>query len=163
MKPLRLRDKRGIPFRTRRLIIHLTITKVDAGHVSVPWYHPYLRACSYHGKREGVKKMAKNNDSADYELVFDDDPVNETSQEAVADDEVITVHGIQYLDFTTNDGKQIKGVKVHGLCKGYGVTGHKAVSVFLGAHIPAPSDLKLGDRIEVYYNSKAKPCRVSRV
>jgi hypothetical protein len=117
----------------------------------------------YESEQRGGEKMARNNDSEDYELVFDDNPVTETNQETVADDEVITVHGIQYLDFTTNDGKQIKGVKVHGLCKGYGVTGQKAVSVFLGAHIPDPSDLKLGDRIEVYYNSKAKPCRVSRV
>ena len=65
--------------------------------------------------------------------------------------------GYATLDFTSSDGKVIKGTSVYAASEDENVKGLRADKLFLREDINLPDGVKVGDTIDVTFNMKGKP------
>lgn len=71
--------------------------------------------------------------------------------------------GIQKINFTNNNGQEIKGVNLHVVFASENVEGLQVERFFLKDGINLPKDTKLNDTINICFNHKGKIEEVSKV
>ena len=70
--------------------------------------------------------------------------------------------GIQPINFTNNNGETITGTKIYCAYKDENVQGLRTDGFFLKADIKLP-DCKINDTLDISFNRKGKPEKVTRV
>ena len=69
----------------------------------------------------------------------------------------VNILGVAAVDFTTKDGKHIKGNSIYVTFPDESVTGEKAERLFLKENIKLPSGVKIGDAVEVTFDMRGRP------
>jgi hypothetical protein len=64
--------------------------------------------------------------------------------------------GIQHIQFTNNNGEEIKGKSIFVAFKDENVQGLRTEKLFLKEGIELPKDTKINDAIEISFNYKGK-------
>ncbi|MDT8715762.1 hypothetical protein IAI10_03740 [Clostridium sp. 19966] len=70
--------------------------------------------------------------------------------------------GVQPIQFTNNNGEEIKGTNIYIAFKDENVTGLRAEKIFLKNGIELPKDTKINDTVEIAFNFKGKIESISK-
>jgi hypothetical protein len=73
------------------------------------------------------------------------------------------IHGFRYLDFVSDEGTSIKGLQLFVSYEDSSVTGQITDKLFIPAEVEKPSNLKVGDTIDVSYNRRGKVIAVKAI
>lgn len=71
--------------------------------------------------------------------------------------------GYRFLDFESQDGKKIQGIQLFVSYPTDSVTGEMVDRVFVRQGIEFPSEMTPGDVLDIAFNNKGKPERVTVV
>jgi hypothetical protein len=70
--------------------------------------------------------------------------------------------GFQPIQFTNNNGEEIKGTNIYITFKDENVTGLRAKKMFIKNGIELPKDAKINDTVEIAFNFKGKIESISK-
>ena len=66
------------------------------------------------------------------------------------------LHGVRPLDFTAQDGKQVRGTQLFISFEEQGVTGHATDKLFVRQDIELPKKMQVGKDLDIYFDRKGK-------